>query len=179
MERPVTPQEAAVVRWLLEHAPVGDVTLFRQRPLEELRVFDGCDRGCCSLDFQPDRQAWGRAGIIADAWAVYPDGRQADLILRGRDGEIVLLEVIDWDPRAPHRFPEMRQSFASGRANASPCGARPGSWGRNEPGESSPSRTRPTTGFGCETSWRRVPDGGRAFGTSETQSAPGAIYTIE
>jgi len=45
--------------------------------------------------------------MIADALAVYPDGQQANLILWGRDGEIVWLEVNDLDPRAPHRFPEI------------------------------------------------------------------------
>jgi hypothetical protein len=108
MERTVTPNEAAVVGWLLDHAPVGDVTAYRLRPVEELRVLEGCGCGCSSLDFQPD--AWGggiRAGIIADAFAVYPDSRQAGLILWGREGEIVLLEVYDCHPEASRRFPEI------------------------------------------------------------------------
>ncbi len=107
MERTVTALEAAVVAWLLEHAPVGDVTPYRRQPLHDSRVFEGCDCGCFSLDFQPHRQGWVGACIVADARAVYPDGQQADLILWGRDGEIVLLDVVDYDPRAPHRFPEI------------------------------------------------------------------------
>ena len=107
MERAITPHEAAVVVWLLDHAPVGDVTSYRRLPLEGLRVFEGCDCGCFSLDFQPHRQGWRGARIIADGRAVYPDGQQADLILWGRDGEVVLLEVVDYDPRVPHRFPEI------------------------------------------------------------------------
>jgi hypothetical protein len=45
--------------------------------------------------------------MIADALAVYPDGQQSDLILWGREGAVTWLEVVDFDPRAPHRFPEM------------------------------------------------------------------------
>ena len=105
MERTVTPNEAAVVGWLLDHAPVGDVTAYRLQPVEGLRVVGGCECGCSSLDFQPN--AWGGATIIADAWAVYSDGQQAGLILWGRAGEIVLLEVYDCDPGASHRFPQI------------------------------------------------------------------------
>ena len=105
MERTVTAHEAAVVGWLLDNAPFDDVTPYRRQPLEALHVFEGCDCGCFSLHFQPR----GRGGIrmIADSLAVYPDGQQANLILWGHDGEIVWLEVNGFDPRAPHRFPEI------------------------------------------------------------------------
>jgi hypothetical protein len=104
MERAITVDEAAVVRWLLEHAPVGDVTAYRLQPVEELRVVAGCD--CCSsLEFRPN--GWGGASIIADAWAVYSDGHRDDLILWGRDGEIVLLEVVDYHSDASRRFPQV------------------------------------------------------------------------
>ena len=114
MDRAVAPNEAAVVRWLLEYAAVGDVAAYRRRPVEELRVLKGCDCGCSSLDFQPN--AWGGAEIIADAFAIYSDGQQAGLILWGRDGEIALLEVYDCHPNASHRFPEISdlRSIAQG-----------------------------------------------------------------
>ena len=105
MERTVTPIEAAVVGWLLDRAPVGDVTAYRLQPSEGLRVVGGCDCGCSSLDFQSDG-ARG-AGIIADALAVYSDGQQAGLILWGRGDQIVSLEVYDCDPEASHRFPRL------------------------------------------------------------------------
>ena len=105
MDRAIAPNEASVVRWLLDHAPVGDLTAYRIHPVELLRVVKGCDCGCSSLDFQPD--AWGGAAIIADALAVYSDGQQAGLILWGRAGEIVLLEIYDCHPLASHRFPEI------------------------------------------------------------------------
>ena len=104
MERAITADEPAVVRWLLDHAPVGDVTAYRLQPVEELQVVGGCD--CCStLEFRPN--AWGGAGIISDAWAVYSDGHRDDLILWGRDGEIVLLEVVDYQPEVSRRFPQV------------------------------------------------------------------------
>jgi hypothetical protein len=66
------------------------------------------------MDFQPD--AWGGCRILADAFAIYPDGQQAGLILWGRDGEIALLEIYDCHPNASHRFPEIAdlRSFAEG-----------------------------------------------------------------
>ncbi len=103
MDRTIAPHEAAVVRWLLDHAPAGDVSPYRIPPLEELRVLKGCQCGCASLDFREN--AWGGAAIIADAFAVYPDGQKAGLILWGRAGEIVLLEIYDCHPEASHRFP--------------------------------------------------------------------------
>ncbi len=105
MDRAIAPNEAAVVRWMLDFAAVGDVSAYRLHSIEDLRVLDGCDCGCSSLDFQPN--AWTGAGIIADALAVYADGQQAGLILWGRDGQIVLLEVYDCHPNSSHRFPEI------------------------------------------------------------------------
>ena len=105
MDRAITRDEAAVVRWLLDHAPIGDVTTYRTHPVEELRVVKGCDCGCSSLNFQTD--GWSRADIIADALAVYADGQQAGLILWGREGELVLLEVYDCHPNASFRIPKI------------------------------------------------------------------------
>jgi len=103
MDRPVTPSEAGVIRWLLDHAPVGDVSGYRLRPLEDLRVVGGCDCGCSSLFFGANE---GHLRMIADASAVYSDG-QEDLILWGREGEPIWLEVGVYDPRTPHPFPEI------------------------------------------------------------------------
>jgi hypothetical protein len=105
-ERTITPTEAAVIRWLPDNAPIGDVTAYRALPVEELRVVGGCDCGCSTLDFQP--HAWGPgSAIIADAYAVYPDGKTAGLILWAREGEIASLEVYDCHPEASHRAPEV------------------------------------------------------------------------
>ena len=104
MERAVTPHEAAVVKRLLDHAAMCDVTAYRQGPVDDLRVIAGCDCGCFSLKFAPPQAG---ARMLADALAAYPDGQLTNLILWGRDGEVTWLEVDDVDPRVPHRFPEM------------------------------------------------------------------------
>jgi hypothetical protein len=105
LDRPIAPNEASVIRWLLDNAAVGDVTAYRIHAIEELHVRQGCECGCTSLDFQPG--AWGGATRIADALAVCSDGQRAGLILWARDGNIALLEVYDCHPNASHRFPEI------------------------------------------------------------------------
>ncbi len=105
MARPITASECAVLEWLLEHAATCDVTAYRNRPLDQLSIIPGCPCGCASLDFA--EHAWGGATMIADATAVYPDGQKAGLILWGKSGEIVLLEIHDWHPGASRRFPDV------------------------------------------------------------------------
>jgi hypothetical protein len=100
--RSVTAEEAAVVQWLLDHAAMTDVTPYRVHATGELWVIGGCNCGCTSIHFNGDRRA---AKIIADGLAVYPDGKRAGLILWGRDGAILSLEVYDFHPGASHRFP--------------------------------------------------------------------------
>ena len=104
MDRPITVTEAAVVRWLLDHAAMGEISAYASQAPEKLRVVGGCDCGCVSLDFLP-KASGGK--IIADALAVYPDGREAGLILWGRGGEIASLEVYDLHPNASHRSLEL------------------------------------------------------------------------
>jgi hypothetical protein len=98
MKRPSSGGYSITRRWATYRA-------YRLRPFEDLRVVGGCDCGCFSLDFAPN--AWSGAGIIADALIAYSDGQKTDLILWGREGEITSLEVVDYDPRVPHRFPEI------------------------------------------------------------------------
>jgi len=45
--------------------------------------------------------------MLADVLAVYPDGEQAGLILWGREGEIVWLEVYDFQPGSSHRVSDV------------------------------------------------------------------------
>ena len=102
--RDITPHEAAIVEWLLEHAAMRDVTAYRTKPVTALRVFGGCDCGCSSLDFDPKIR--GSIIMLADAVAVYPDKLQAGLILWGLNHEIVSLEVYEMHPVAD-RVPEI------------------------------------------------------------------------
>lgn len=103
MDRPITSSEAALVRWMLDHASVADASAFSGNSMESLRVIDKwCDCGCASLNFQEDHKGkW----VVADALAVYPDGQQAGLILWALQSEIVLLEVHDMDLDSSHRVP--------------------------------------------------------------------------
>lgn len=92
MDRSITLNEAAVVRWMLDHAAVADdASAFSGNSMESMRVIDKwCDCGCASLNFQEEHKGkW----VIADALAVYPDGQQAGLMLWVLQSEIVLLEV--------------------------------------------------------------------------------------
>src|SRR5271165_6098 len=82
-ERAITAHEAAIVRWLLEHAAMRNVTAYRQVAVEGLRVSGWCDCGCWSLSFKPYKKGMA---IIADALARYDDGQQAGLILWGLAG---------------------------------------------------------------------------------------------
>ena len=104
IDRPISANEASIIEWLIEHAPVGDLAAYRSQPREELRVQSACSCGCISVGFQPHLYLPG-ARIIAEALAVYPDDQKAGLILWGKDGRIVSLEVYDCHPKASHRVP--------------------------------------------------------------------------
>jgi len=105
VDRAITPNEVAVVNWLLDHALVN-VTTYRVRPIEELRVVGGCQCGCSSLEFKPSEQRGGEQRL-ADELALYSDGRSAGVMLWGKQGEIALLEVYDFEPGSSHRFPDV------------------------------------------------------------------------
>jgi hypothetical protein len=105
MDRAISPNEVNLVNWLLDHALV-DVTAYRHHPVQELRVVGGCGCGCASLDFEPEGQR-GKVQMLADELAVYPDGQQAGVILWGREGKVVWLEVYDCQPESSHRVPDV------------------------------------------------------------------------
>jgi hypothetical protein len=104
MERTISLNELKVVNWLLDHALV-DVAAYRRHPVEELRVVGRCPCGCASLYFEPEGQR-GEVQRLADELAVYPDGQRAGLILWGRDGKLIWLEVYDCEPESSHRDPD-------------------------------------------------------------------------
>jgi hypothetical protein len=103
MDRAIRPNEVEILNSLLDHALI-DVTVYRLHPVEELRVVKECGCGCASLYFNP---TLGNLQRIADELAVYPDGQRAGLMLWGRDGAIVLLEVYDFEPGSSQRVPDV------------------------------------------------------------------------
>ena len=102
--RGIAPEEAIVVRWLLDNSNNPDVGRYRGISTQSLEVVGGCQCGCRSIDFAVDTAA---ADIIADALAVYPDGQEAGLLLWGRNGQLVSLEVYDNTPGASERLPQL------------------------------------------------------------------------
>jgi hypothetical protein len=105
MDRTISPSEVKVLEWLLDHASV-DVTAYRLQPVEQLHVVGKCGCGCTTLHFKPLEQQKGKK-ILADELAIYPDGQRAGLMLWGLEGEIVMLEVYDFQPGSSHRFPDV------------------------------------------------------------------------
>jgi hypothetical protein len=82
LDRPITPEEAAVIRATLEHAPrLPDVSGFLGG-IDHLHAISKCGCGCDSVDFvehnpsQPSR-------IVADGIGVTPNGGQVG-VLAGR-----------------------------------------------------------------------------------------------
>jgi len=110
VDRAISSNEAEVVTWLLRNAAACDVAAYRLPPVEKLRVVGGCECGCASLDFEPKGQV-GSGHMLADGVAVYPDGQKAGLILWGREGQIVWLEIYETVPGSSRRFPEISQLY--------------------------------------------------------------------
>jgi hypothetical protein len=106
VDRQVAPEEAAVVRWLLDHSYVSEASAYAGASTESLRVMGECTCGCRSIDFSPDTAG---ASIISDAPVVYPDGQEAEVILWGRDGQITALEVIDHTEGTSGRLPQLSE----------------------------------------------------------------------
>jgi hypothetical protein len=90
--RELREEEVAVLRWLLEHAAVGDVSDYRASASGELRARPCCD-ACAGLVF--DELPRLSLTMLADALAVYPDGEVAGVLLHGYEGRLAWLELHD------------------------------------------------------------------------------------
>jgi hypothetical protein len=104
VDRQITPPEAAVVRWLLDNSYIPEVSAYTRISTQSLRVVGECTCGCRSIDFSADTAG---GSILSDALAVYPDAQEAELILWGRDGQIIALEVVDHTDGTLGRWPEL------------------------------------------------------------------------
>ena len=101
-DRPISSQELEMVRWLLERCAFRDVSSFSAQSLEGARVVSGCSCGCSSVDFVQDGN-WCGSIILAEAFALWPDGIRAGVMLWARAGAITGIEVYDMDPDSSHR----------------------------------------------------------------------------
>jgi hypothetical protein len=110
-DRAITESEIEILNWLFDHAPVGDVAPYRER-LEQLRVYEPtkCRCGGTCLSFVHDE---GKGlTMLADAVAVYSDGQMADLLLWGREGQVIWLEINEWGQDSSRRFPTIADLVA-------------------------------------------------------------------
>lgn len=100
-DRPLSPDEAALTRWLLEHgAPEAAAHLAE---LPHARVVARCPCGCASVDFAiAGREAPLTTGlqVLADYLWRDAEGRQAGVFVFAREGQLAGLEVYALDPDA-------------------------------------------------------------------------------
>lgn len=91
-ERPLSPQEVALLEWLVSHGR-PDAGEYRSQ-ICKLRVVSRCGCGCPTIDFAIGSQRkTGSSHIIADGMGKSPEGAVVGVILHVRDGEISELEV--------------------------------------------------------------------------------------
>jgi hypothetical protein len=94
LDRPITPQEAAVIRATLEHAPeTPDVSRFAGG-IDQLHAISKCGCGCDSIDFAEDDPSHP-SRIVADAIGVTPKGGQIGVLVWATDDAITGLEIYD------------------------------------------------------------------------------------
>ena len=94
INRPITPDEVAVIRAALERASVSSETAVLATDLEGLHVVSRCSCGCDSVDFVEHDPA-RPAKPIADGIGTTPAGGAVGLIVWGRADAVTGLEVYD------------------------------------------------------------------------------------
>jgi hypothetical protein len=97
-DRPISPSEAAIVRWMVLNAPVRGSTAHLETGIADLRVVGRCSCGCPSVDFASHGQA-PPARPIADAIGRTEDGGEVGVILWGRENAITGLEIYQFAAR--------------------------------------------------------------------------------
>ena len=109
-DRPLTAEEAALVRWLLEHGPTSAGEFLPQ--LAVARVVSGCPCGCASVDFAiagvvPPP---GTVGILADFEYQTAEGYLCGVFVFERAGLLAGLEVWSVDGLStPSKLPAVEQ----------------------------------------------------------------------
>jgi hypothetical protein len=114
-ERQIVPDEADVVRWLLANAANTDVSAYSAESLTNATVVSACTCGCASIDFSfgedaadVTRDDLRATEIIAEGFAVWPDGARAGVMLWGKRGRLLGIELYDLGSDAARRFPTVQ-----------------------------------------------------------------------
>jgi len=106
VSRPLTEQEAALLRWMLEHSGSDAHTYLDQ--ISRLRVVSECTCGCPTIDLALDDQPTATTGgslVIADAEGESSEGFKVNVIVHVRDDVISELEVVAFDNTGPFALP--------------------------------------------------------------------------
>jgi hypothetical protein len=91
--RPLTPEELALLNWLLEHGLPEAKTFAPQ--VEKIRATPWCNCGCPSISLHVDQDAalgTSSNSVISDAVGLTPDGKKIGVLLFQKDGKLTLLE---------------------------------------------------------------------------------------
>ena len=92
--QPLSPEELALLNWLLENGSPEAKTFAPQ--IEGIRATHWCSCGCPSINLHVDENAPLGAnphGLVADVLGKTCDGQQVGVILFHKDGKLSLLEV--------------------------------------------------------------------------------------
>jgi len=106
MKRPITPEEAAIIQWLLVHPDPGEPASAAGLTVSELCVVATCDCGCRSVDFVLDRTGERQ---VRDACSSFLDGVQGGVILWAIGDALAALEFYDLDEGASRRLPAVSE----------------------------------------------------------------------
>src|SRR6266566_6759151 len=94
INRPITPDELAVIQTTLERAAVAPEFTALAHDLEQLRAVDQCSCGCDSVDFA-EHDPTHPAKPIGDAIGTTPAGGTVGVIVWGRTDAVTGVEVYD------------------------------------------------------------------------------------
>ncbi len=106
LDRPISDEEAATVRWLLENGCDERPLHLLLASVSGLRVVSRCGCGCASVDFVPVGQQWPHAPI-AEAQGKTSRGLDCGLILWGTEHSITGLEVYEYEPPSDEFLPRI------------------------------------------------------------------------
>ena len=94
INRPITPEEIAVIRTTLERTAVSPEYATLVNALEHLRAVDRCRCGCDSVDFA-EHDATAPAKPIGDGIGTTAKGGMVGVIIWGTPQAVTGLEVYD------------------------------------------------------------------------------------